>query len=466
MPKGEHMNEVNIKDLVSAQKTYFKMGKTKDYLKRKSLLEKLKLMVEKNTEEIHVALQKDLGRPKFESFVSETMFVINEIEFTLKHLKKMMRPQKVSGPLVYFPSTNYIFSEPFGTILIISPWNYPFQLLISPLVGALAAGNTVILKPSEIAPHTAALMNKLISAIFPKEVVAVVEGGPLEINTLIESKMDYIFYTGSTQVGKIIYEKAAKFLTPVTLELGGKSPCIVTDEIDLPIAARRVMWGKFFNAGQTCVAPDYILISPKFKNPFINECKKVLKEFFGEDPKKAHSYGRIVSKKHFERLKGFLNSVEVHVGGETDIESLYFSPTIISAKKDSEIMKEEIFGPILPMIEMDSLEQMIDFINQGGRPLSLYVFSNNSQVQNKVRNETSSGGLCINDTLVHLSNSALPFGGVGESGIGNYHGKFSFDTFSHKKAVMKRRLMLDVPLRYPPFPENFSLIKLMLKYLG
>lgn len=457
---------MDIQQIVSAQKELFKSGKTLTQDYRRQRLEKLRDIIESNLDLIHEALKEDLNKPLFEAFTAETMFVINEINKFLKNLNKWMKPRKVASPKVHLPVKCFIKPEPFGTVFIISPWNYPFQLLISPLVGALAAGNTVIVKPSELAPNVSKVIYKLISENFPVEEIAVIEGGPDETNAVIDSNVDYIFYTGSTNVGRIIYQRAAKFLTPVTLELGGKSPCVIQDTKNLDLITKRIVWGKFMNAGQTCIAPDYILMPESYRDKVVDSFKKHVKAFYGEDPSKSKDYSRIISRRHYERLKGFLEQVKVHSGGNTNDESLYIEPTLVECQDSSPLLQEEIFGPILPIVFSESLDHSIEYIKNRPKPLALYSFSDSQSNHDKIVELTSSGGVCLNDTLLQITSDHLPFGGVGESGIGAYHGKFSFDTFSHQKSIMKRTFKFDVPLRYPPFPKKLNLIKFLLKNLG
>ncbi len=457
---------MNIQEVVLAQKEFFNSGETLSLEYRIDRLKKLRDVIENNIDLIHEALKADLKKPLFEAFTAETMFVINEINKVLKNLKRWMKPKKVSPPKVHLPVECLIRPEPYGTIFIISPWNYPFQLLISPLVGALAAGNTVILKPSELAPNVSKVVNKLISDNFPKEEIAVIEGGPDETNAVIDSNVDYIFYTGSTSVGRIIYQRAAKFLTPVTLELGGKSPCVIQDVKSLKLITKRIVWGKFMNAGQTCIAPDYILMPEKYKDDFIKYFKKHVESFYGENPHLSKDYSRIISRRHYERLKGFLGDVKVHSGGNVNDDDLYIEPTLVECEDSSPLLQEEIFGPILPIVKSESLDHSIQYIKARPKPLALYNFSNLKSNHDKIIAHTSSGGVCLNDTLLQITADHLPFGGVGDSGLGAYHGKFSFNTFSHQKSIMKRSFKFDVPLRYPPFPKNLKLIKLLLKKLG
>lgn len=461
------MSLENIKTAFQNQKSYFADGETQSVSFRKDQLSRLRDLIEHNESEIHQALKEDLGKSEFEAFVSETGFCIQEIDKTIHHIDKWARPKPVSTSLLHFPASSFIKPEPLGTVLIISPWNYPFQLLISPLVGALAAGNTAILKPSEVAPSTSKLVARLVKENFSEQYITVVEGAVEETQALLDLPFDYIFYTGNEFVGKIVMEKASKHLTPVTLELGGKSPCFIAGDVDLELTIKRITWGKFFNAGQTCVAPDYLLIEEKYYDRTVEYFKKFIQELYGNDPKESDDYGKIINQRHFDRLMGYFSKEDILLGGDSDKEACYISPTILKADYDSPVMKEEIFGPLCPLIKVKSVEEAIKFVNSRPKPLALYIFTNDEFVEQKILNETSSGGVCINDTLLHLSSDTLPFGGVGASGMGMYHGKFSFDTFSHMRAVMKRRQFLDIPIKYPPYNSSkLSKIRKLLKFMG
>lgn len=454
----------NVKELLNNQKRYFYTGETKDINFRVEKLKILKIAILKYEKDICNALKKDLYKSEFEAYATEIGIILDEINLAVRKLKRWAKPKRVKTPITNFGASSYIYSEPYGVTLIISPWNYPFQLLMAPLIGSIAAGNCCVLKPSEYTPNTSKIITKVINENFKKEFIAVVNGG-VEVSTeLLQEKFDYIFFTGSVQVGKIVMEAAAKNLIPVTLELGGKSPCIVDKEFDINLAARRTAWGKFLNAGQTCVAPDYLLVHKDIKTEFLNAIAKVITEFFGENPKDSEDLPRIISERHFDRLIKFLKEGNIITGGEYDRESLYISPTIIdNVAWENAIMQEEIFGPIFPVLEYEDISQVITMVNNHEKPLAVYIFSNNRQVQKKIMHSISFGGGCINDTIMHVASSHIPFGGVGSSGVGAYHGKASFDTFSHKKSVVKKSNLFDIPLRYPPYKNKINLLRKIYK---
>jgi len=452
----------NISEIIQHQREFFQTGKTKDINFRIEQLQKLKQAIIEHEQEIIEALQADLHKPVVETYLTE-IAVIKEIDYAIKHIKTWTNPKKAPVSLEFFSYSARIYPEPVGVVLIISPWNYPFQLAISPLVGAIAAGNCAIIKPSEIASHTSSIVNKIITKYFPPAYIAVVEGGVEASQKLLAEKFDRIFFTGGTAVGKIVMEAAAKHLTPVTLELGGKSPCIVDTDINFEHTGRRITWGKFINAGQTCIAPDYLLVDKKIKKNLIDSLKKSLKEFYGDNPANSPDYARIISQKHFDRLSKFLEDGEIIIGGETKSSERYIAPTIIdNVSLEDSVMQEEIFGPILPIIEYSDIAEAIALINSKPKPLALYLFSQNKNLQKRVLQETSSGGVCINDTIMHVGVTSLPFGGVGDSGIGNYHGKASFDTFSHHKSVLQNSFWLDLKFRYAPYQNKLPLIKKLL----
>lgn len=426
-------------------------------------LDRLEQVVRQNTNAVCESLKADLGKHPVEALTSEIAMVLEEIHYHKKHLKSWMKPKRVGPRLSTFPSKNRLIYEPRGRVLIIGPWNYPFQLVMLPLVGALAAGNTVVVKPSEIASNTEQLVKKILSDAFPPDQVSVVVGGQAETTELLKQKFDAIFFTGSTAVGKVIMTAAAKTLTPVTLELGGKSPVIVTDKADLELAAKRIVWGKFYNAGQTCIAPDYVLVHQAIGLKLAQELKKQIQSQYGENPKLSESYGRIINQKNVARLQSVLQGAQVFHGGES--EGLFFAPTLVyPAKWTDHLMQDEIFGPLLPILEYQSLDQAFDQIKGREKPLAAYLFSKDKAEQDLFMNELSFGGACINDTLMHLSHPELPFGGVGSSGLGSYHGFKSFETFSHQKSIMIRGGLLDFSIRYPPYTEKT--LRFFKRFLG
>ncbi|GAB4203757.1 MAG: aldehyde dehydrogenase [Coleofasciculaceae cyanobacterium] len=451
--------QVSVKDIIRKQREFFATGKTKDVEWRIEQLKRLKQAIVAHQEAILNAVKADLGRPDFEAYFE--IASIADINYAIKHLKSWVKPKKVRAGIEQFPASAQIYPEPLGVVLIIAPWNYPFQLMISPLTGAIASGNCAVLKPSEIAANTSSVITDIIQKTFDPAYIAVVEGGVETSQALLEEKFDHIFFTGGTAIGKIVMQAAAKHLTPVTLELGGKSPCIVDSDVDLKHTAKRITWGKYLNAGQTCIAPDYLLVDRRIKSELLTEIKKCVDEFYGNDPAQSPDYGRIISHRHFERLEPLLKEGKIVIGGQTKPEEKYIAPTVIDGVSwESPLMQEEIFGPILPVLEYEEIKDAIAQINARPKPLALYIFSKDEQKQQQVLQETSSGGVCINDTVMHIAVTDLPFGGVGDSGIGNYHGKASFDTFSHYKSVLKKGLWFDQNWRYPPYKEGkLSLLK-------
>ena len=440
---------------VQAQRDFFNTGKTRSLDFRIEQLKRLEKAIKKYEKEILDAFAADFGKPRFEGYLSEIGFCIEEIRHTLKHVRKWARPRKVSTSMVHFYATSAIHLDPLGVALIIAPWNYPFQLLIAPLIAAMAAGNCAVLKPSELTPHTAAVIDKLTRETFEPGYIQTVLGGADETQALLAQRFDHIFFTGGIVVGKIVMAAAAKYLTPVTLELGGKSPCIVDESFPVEMAARRIAWGKFFNAGQTCVAPDYLLVHKSVKARFLEEMKRVLREFYGEDPSQSPDYARIVNSRHFSRLQGLMGEGRVVIGGQSNAETRYIAPTVIDGvSMNSKVMSDEIFGPILPVLEFDKLDEAIATIQQRPYPLALYMFSKDRGNEKRILDEVPFGGGCVNDTLIHLSSTELPFGGVGPSGMGGYHGQNGFDLFSHKKSILKKTAVFDLPVRYPPYSEG------------
>ncbi len=452
--------------IVNKQREFFNTGVTKSETFRREQLTKLKGAVIKFEKELLAALKKDLNKPEMEAFATEIGVTIGDIDYNLKRLSKWMKPEKVSTPLFFLPGSSWLYKEPYGVSLIIGPWNYPFKNTFGPLIGAMSAGNTMIIKPSELSPATSAVINKLISETFDPRYVKVVEGGAAETSELLKERFDYILFTGGTEIGRIIYQAAAKHLTPVTLELGGKSPCIVDSDIDLDVTVKRIAWGKFVNAGQTCIAPDYILVNKKIKKEFTEKLKQTITEFYGADPKSSPDFPRIVSDRHFERVKKLIEG-DVVAGGQTDASQKYIAPTIIdNVTNDHRVMKEEIFGPIAPLMEYETLDQVIAKINGGEKPLALYIFSKNKDFSNRIINETSSGAVMVNDVMLHAGHPGLPFGGVGNSGTGAYNGKFGFDTFSHTKPALKRPFMFDVKQKYAPYTQkNVNFIRFAIRKL-
>jgi acyl-CoA reductase-like NAD-dependent aldehyde dehydrogenase len=451
--------QIAVQDILQQQRKFLSTGKTKDIAFRLTQLKNLKQAILDNTDEIISALKADLNKPTFEAYLLE-IGVVKEIDYAIKNLKNWTKPKKVATPLEQLPGSAFIYPEPLGVVLIIAPWNYPFQLTISPLVGAIAAGNCAIIKPSEISPNTSSIIAKIFQKTFDPNYIAVVEGGVETSKELLQQKFDHIFFTGGTAIGKIVMEAAAKNLTPVTLELGGKSPCIIDSDINIEYTARRIAWGKFINAGQTCIAPDYLLVNQTIKKPLLESIKNCLQEFYGHDPEKSPDFGRIINQKQFNRLVELLKSGEIILGGKTNPETCYIAPTLIDkVSLDAPIMQEEIFGPILPILEYNNLEEAISLVNNQPKPLALYFFSKNQEYQQQILEKTSSGGVCINDTIMHIGISELPFGGVGNSGIGSYHGKASFDTFSHQKSVLKKSFLFDIKVRYAPYLGKLDLVK-------
>ncbi|GAE01615.1 aldehyde dehydrogenase [Clostridium botulinum] len=454
----------SIRNILKKQKSFFEKGYTKDINFRIETLKKLKHNIKMNENNIFKALKIDLNKSEFETFITEIGIVYDEINGAIKNIKKWSKPKKVKTPITNFLASSYIYNEPYGVALIIAPWNYPFQLIMAPLVGAISAGNCVLLKPSELAVETEKIIVKIIKETFSDEYIGVVTGGVKESEALLKEKFDYIFYTGGINVGKIVMRAAAEHLTPITLELGGKSPCIVDKDANIDLAARRITWGKFLNAGQTCVAPDYLVVHRNIKEKLISSIENYIIEFFGENAFESEEYPRIINERHFKRLEGYLKEGKIVSGGKTDISNLYIEPTIIEGiNLKNRIMEEEIFGPIFPVIEFEGMDEVIDIIKNNPKPLALYYFSEDKEKQEFIIKNISFGGGCINDTIMHLSTSTLPFGGVGSSGIGGYHGRASFDTFSHKKSILKKSNLIDIKIRYAPFKGKINLAKKLFK---
>lgn len=448
------MDKISIQKLVEDQKQYFYTGYTYDIDFRKSQLRALKCAIKNNMDLLNDALYKDLGKSNYESFMCEISLVLEEINYFLKHLSSLVRPRKVSASLAQFPAKCRVYHDPHGVVLIMSPWNYPVQLTLCPLVGAIAGGNCAVIKTSEYSPNVSEALEKLISETFPKHYVTVVKGGREENTALLECQFDYIFFTGSVAVGKVVMTAAARNLTPVTLELGGKSPCIVDGTADLELAAKRICWGKFINSGQTCVAPDYVLVHKAVADLFKKKlAERIFKSY--ANALSSDSYPKIITERHFDRLVGLMDGVNVFCGGGYDRNSLKIEPTVLeNVNADSKVMQEEIFGPLLPVLEYENIFEAIDFIRERSKPLALYLFSQDKKNINYITRNVQFGGGCVNDSVIHLATTHMPFGGVGDSGMGGYHGKDSFNTFTRQKSVLVKGKAFDNSLRYPPFTES------------
>ncbi|MEZ4970977.1 MAG: aldehyde dehydrogenase [Flavobacteriaceae bacterium] len=452
-------------DILGKQRDFFASQKTKDVTFRKDALKRLQKEIMVREDDIAEAIYQDFKKPKFETLAAETQFVLAELKLTLRNIHNWSKPARKPTTLMNWPSSDWIYREPYGAVLIIAPWNYPFQLAFAPLIAAVAAGNTVVVKPSEVTPHTASIISEIISVVFEPEHVSVAEGGVEVSQKLLKEKWDYIFFTGSTRVGQIVYEAAAKHLTPVTLELGGKNPTIVDETASINLAAKRIVWGKFLNAGQTCIATDYILVHENVKDDLVAALKQNITKCYGEDIEQSPDFSRTVSKGHYNGLKKMLEGQKILFGGDSNDEDNYLAPTLVNEPKlDSKLMQGEIFGPILPIIAYTNEADIERHIINYGKPLATYIFSNRKSFQKKIIDRYSFGGGAINDTVIQITNKNLPFGGVGASGIGAYHGKRSFDLFSHQKAIIKKANWLDVPLRYPPYNLPIKLVK-KIKYL-
>lgn len=459
---------MDIKKMVTLQQEYYNTGKTMPLGHRIKALNRIEQTIIRMEPEIEAALKKDLNKSQFESYMTEVGMVLAELKYVKAHLKSWMKEKKVPTPLGQFSARSYVVEEPFGVVLVMSPWNYPFMLCMEPMIGALAAGNCCILKPSDYAPSVSKVIREVIENALPRQYAAVVEGGRAENTKLLDQKFDYIFFTGGVTVGKLVMEKAAANLTPVTLELGGKSPCIVEKSADLKLAAKRLVFGKFLNAGQTCVAPDYLLVQTQVKQEFLKYVEYWVEKMYGKSPSKAtgpqsgkypsiaverlQNYPKIINERHFKRICNLMKDETVLVGGMWDEHTMQIEPTVLdNVSKDSPIMQEEIFGPILPVLEFGEIKEAEDFIKSRPKPLALYLFTRDKQVEKQITTHISYGGGCINDTIIHLATSRMPFGGVGESGMGSYHGKESFRTFSHQKSIVKKYNWVDLPIRYVPY---------------
>ena len=456
---------MNIQEIVNNQRNFYNTHQTKDLNYRESTLLKIKKWIQDNESMICDALKKDLNKSETEAYMCEIGMTLSELSDQIKHFRKWAKPHKVKTPLAQFYGTSFELNEPYGVVLVMSPWNYPFMLTMTPAIGAIATGNCVVIKPSAYAPEVSHVIKKLIDETCDPSHVCVVEGGRNENTQLLEQRFDYIFFTGSVNVGKLVMEKASKNLTPVTLELGGKSPCLVDKNVDLKVAVKRIAFGKYLNAGQTCVAVDYLLIHESLVDSFIKELRVVVNEFFNDDPLNHEQLVKIINKKHFERLNGLLENQKIVMGGNSDENRNRIEPTAVLLDSiNNPLMEEEIFGPILPIIPYSTLDEAINIIHTKEKPLAFYLFTNDSNVEKKCLNEISFGGGCINDTIIHLASNELGFGGVGYSGMGSYHGKKSFNTFSHTRSIVKKANWLDLPMRYYPYDKfKEKLIRMFVK---
>lgn len=459
------ITRTTVMELVRNQQQYVQSGATQSVDYRLKQLQLLRTAIKRNESLIIEAMRKDLRKSEFEAYTTEIGFVYDSIRYISRHLRKWAKVKRVRTPLVHWGSKSYIYPEPYGSVLVIGPFNYPFMLAIEPLIGAIAAGNCAVVKPSEYTPHVSAVIATIIRANFEERYISVAEGGKEVVSALIHTPFDYIFFTGSTEIGRIVMEAAAKNLVPVTLELGGKSPCIVERDADLDTAAHRIVWGKFLNAGQTCVAPDYLLIHQDIKEALIVKLKEKIAAFYGDDPHKSADLGRIVNERHWERLTGLLDAGKIAAGGDSRRDDLYVGPTIMDhVTWEDKIMEEEIFGPILPVLAYDNLDAIIKRINGRSKPLALYLFTTDKKTEEKVLERVSFGGGCVNDTILHLASPHLPFGGVGASGTGAYHGRKSFETFSHMKSVLKKRAKFNWSFLHPPYSvKKLNLIRKFMK---
>ncbi|MDO4976257.1 MAG: aldehyde dehydrogenase [Eubacteriales bacterium] len=456
---------MTIQEIVSKQRAYFFRGETLSVDGRIEALKRLKETICRYEEEIAEAISLDLGKSAFESYMCETGIVLSELSYMIKHVRSFAKEKNVWTPLAQFCSRSYKKPSPYGVVLIMSPWNYPFMLTMDPLVDAIAAGNTVVLKPSAYSPKTSAIIEKIIKECFSEEYVAVVTGGRAENQALLEEHFNYIFFTGSQAVGKEVMKKAAEHFTPVTLELGGKSPCIVMDDANIKLAAKRIVFGKFLNCGQTCVAPDYILCHSSVKDDFIKAVKKQLVKQFGKNPLFNPNYGKIINEKHFDRILALIDKEKVVMGGQSRKETLQICPTILDyVTYEDAVMQEEIFGPIMPILTFDFIEDVVEKLHSMQEPLALYLFTSDRSIADEVLSSVSFGGGCINDTIIHLATSEMGFGGVGASGMGSYHGKTGFDTFTHYKSIVDKKTFMDLPMRYQPYRNLYDkLIHFFLK---
>ncbi|EOU1488719.1 aldehyde dehydrogenase [Clostridium perfringens] len=455
-----------LREKINKQREYFSTGETKDINFRIEKLKKLRDVLKSEEEKIFEALKKDLMKSSFESYVTEVAMVYDEINMHIKNIKKWSKKRRVKTPLVQFPAKSFIQLEPYGVVLIIGPFNYPFMLTMDPLIGAIAAGNTAVIKPSESAPETSKILKEILEKVFDEKYVLHVnpERGKEVVEELLKEKFDYIFFTGSATVGKIVMKAASQYLTPVTLELGGKSPCIIDKDCKLELAARRIVWGKLLNSGQTCVAPDYLYVHKDIEEEFIKKLEEEIKNQFGDNPLESKDYSKMVNEREFNRVLSYIDKEKLVFGGNYNRKTFQIEPTILkNVTWNDPVMEREIFGPIFPILPFENLDEVIRLVNSKDKPLAIYYFSEDKNKIEKVLNSTSSGGVTINDTLVHVSSSYLPFGGVGNSGMGEYHGKYSFDLFSNKKGIMNRKTFLDLKIRYAPFQNKLTIVKKIMK---
>ena len=454
---------MNVENIVKNQKKFLEELKRKDVQYRIEKLKALKNVIKENENEIAKALYKDLNKDKVESYMVEVGMVLSELSYVIKHTKKWAKPKRVATPLSQFLASSLIVPEPYGVVLVMSPWNYPFLLTMQPVIGALAAGNTCIIKPSRFSINTSKIMKKLIEKVYDEKYVSVVWGEDVS-DELLKQDVDYICYTGSARVGKIVMKAAAEKLIPVTLELGGKSPCIVEKTADIKLAARRIAFGRILNSGQTCIAPDYILVEKEIKEKFIEELKKNIIKMVGEKPLENKEYPKLIGEKQFNKVKDMIVEKEIIYGGKYDEKTFKIEPTILKCTYNSKAMEDEIFGPLFPIIEFTKIDEVIKYITSNPKPLALYLFTNNKKLQKRILREVPFGGGCINDTIMHIASHSMPFGGVGNSGMGSYHGKYSFDTFTHYKSIIKKSNLIDMPMRYHPYKEsNYKMMKFFLK---
>ena len=457
------MDKQAFQDILADQRAFFATGRTRDLAFRREQLALLRRAVAEHEASLGQALRQDLGKPAYEAYTGESAVVLAEIGHALRHLRRWARPRRVRTPLALLPARCSVVPQPFGTTLIISPWNFPAQLTLGPLVSAIAAGNCAVLKPSPLSPATTVVIRSIIEQCFERKFVAVIEGGAETAQSLLEERFDHIFFTGGTATGRLVMQAAARHLTPVTLELGGKNPCIVDADTDLSVTARRIVWGKFFNAGQSCVAVDYVLVDRRIKDALVERILDTVRRFYGDDPSISPDYGRIISTAHVDRLAGLLGAGRVLTGGAVDREHRYLAPTVLDdIRGDEPVMADEIFGPILPVVAYDDLDHAVAFAVRHPDPLALYVFSRDRGVQDRVLAGIPSGGACVNDVVVHFTVPGLPFGGTGESGIGSCHGKAGFATFSHERSLLRNGFFADIFLRYPPYRDHLRIIKKLL----